>query len=342
VDVEVDDASVYYAVTVISGGISYDAGAGDALTLMSANQPMGTIPIGVPEPFSVIALGPNLSPAGGVSVIYAVTGGTATLGCGQPACTVTATGDGRASMNVTAVGNTWSTVTASLTNGSTLKAEFMGGTPPALTSLSPMLSLAAGATVNWTAQALTLDNGLPMSGQSVAWQTGTGIAAQSGAVTTNANGIAAKALTVGPLAEGQTATSQACLNGTGQCVTFTAFGARPEYATLHAISGTAQTLSISGTPSQITLRVFDVDGNPMTGGTVTLYQALYAWAPACPAHGRCAQSEMLATQAATATSALDGTVIFAPASLPGVATNMIGLAVTGNAGSVNLAVEQHP
>jgi hypothetical protein len=80
----------------------------------------------------------------------------------------------------------------------------------------------------------------------------------------------------------------------------------------------------------------------MTGGTVTLYQALYAWAPACPAHGRCAQSEMLATQAATATSALDGTVIFAPASLPGVATNMIGLAVTGNAGSVNLAVEQHP
>ena len=309
---------------------------------MSANEPTGTIPIGVPEPFSVIALGPNLSPAGGVSVIYTVTSGTATLGCGQQSCTVTATGDGRASMNVTAVDNTWSTVIASLTNGSSLKAEFVGGTPPVLTSLSPLLSLAAGATVNWTAQALTLDNGLPLSGQSVAWQSGTGISAQSGAVTTNENGIAAKALTVGPLAEGQTVTSEACLNGTSQCVTYTAFGARPEYATLQAVSGTAQSLSVSGTPSQITLRVLDADGNPMAGGTVTLYQALYAWAPACSAHGRCAQTELLATQAATATSALDGTVIFAPASLPGVATNMLGLAVTGNTGSVSLAVEQHP
>jgi len=218
----------------------------------------------------------------------------------------------------------------------------MGGTPPLLTSLSPMLSLASGATVNWTAQALTINNGQPLSGQSVAWQSGTGISAQSGAVISNANGIAAKALTVGPLAEGQTVTSTACLNGTGQCVVYTAFGARPEYATLQAVSGAVQSISVSGTAGQITLRVFDMDGNPMAGGIVTLYQSLYAWAAPCPAHGRCAQAELLATQAATATSALDGTVIFAPASLPGVATTMIGLAVTGNNGNVNVVVEQHP
>jgi hypothetical protein len=342
VDVEVDDAPIYYAAAVISGGISYDSGSSDALTLMSANEPAGTIPIGVPQPFSVIALGPNLSPAGSISVIYTVTGGTATLGCSQPSCPVTATGDGRATMNVMAVDDTWSTVTASLTNGSTLRAEFMGGTPPVLTSLSPMLSVAAGATVNWTAQALTLNNGMPRSGQSVAWQLGTGIVAQGGAVTTNANGIAAEALTVGPLSEGQTATSLACLNGTSQCVAYTAFGARPEYATLQAVSGTAQSLAVSGTSAQMTLRVLDTDGNPMAGGIVTLYQALYAWAPPCPAQGRCTQAELLTTQATTATSALDGTVNFAPASLPGVATNMLGLAVTGNTGSVNVAVEQHP
>jgi hypothetical protein len=342
VDVEIDDAPIYYAAAVISDGISYNAGTGDALTLMSASEPAGTIPIGVPEPFSVIALGPNLSPADGVSVVYRVTTGAATLGCGQPSCTVTATGDGRATMNVTAVDATWSTVTASLTNGSTLKAEFMGGTPPQLTSLSPMLSVAAGATVNWTAQALALDNGLPLSGQSVAWQTGSGITAQDGAVTTNANGIAAKALTVGPLAEGQTVTSTACLNGSTQCVIYVAFGARPEYATLQTVSGTAQSLAVSGTPDQITLRVFDMDGNSMAGGMVTLYQALYAWAPPCPSRGRCAQTDLLATQAATAASTLDGTVTFAPASLPGVATNMLGLAVTGNSGSVSIAIEQHP
>jgi hypothetical protein len=50
----------------------------------------------------------------------------------------------------------------------------------------------------------------------------------------------------------------------------------------------------------------------------------------------------LATQAATATSALDGTVAFIPASLPGVATNLLGLAASGETSSVNIAVEQHP
>ena len=212
-----------------------------------------------------------------------------------------------------------------------------------LASLTPKLSLAAGATANWTAQALVLNKGLPASGQTVAWQSGaSGISLESGAVTTNANGIAAKALTVGPLTEGQTVTSNACLNGTSQCVTYTAFGARPEFASLVAVAGTAQSLPVSGTAGQITLRVLDMDGNPMAGGAVTLYQALYAWAPPCPPHGRCAQSPLLATEAATATSALDGTVTFIPASLPGVATNMLGTAVTGNSGSVNIAIEQHP
>ena len=343
VDVEVDDQPIYFASTIISGGISYDSGSGDALTLMSASEPSGTVPIGVPEAFSVIALGANQVPAGGVSVIYTLVSGTATLGCGQKTCTVTTTGDGRATMNVTAVSSAWSIVMASLTNGSILKIEFCGGTPPTLTSLTPMLSLAAGASITWTVEALALTNGNPATGQSVAWQTtSSGITFQSGAVLTNSSGIAAKALTVGPLTEGQTVTAKACVNGTTQCVTYTAYGARPEYATLTAVSGTSQSLSVSGTASQITLRVLDMNGNPMAGATVTLYQALYAWAPACPTHGRCSQSDLLATQASTASSALDGSVTFTPASLPGVATNLTGLAVTGNTASLNIAIEQHP
>jgi hypothetical protein len=51
---------------------------------------------------------------------------------------------------------------------------------------------------------------------------------------------------------------------------------------------------------------------------------------------------LLATQAASATSALDGTVVFTPASLPGVATDLLGLAVSGNTASVNVSVERHP
>ena len=342
VDVEVDDLPLFYAAAIVKDGISYDAGTGDSLTLNTA--PANTVPIGVPIPFAVTALGPDLNPAGGVTVLYTVTSGTAKLACGVPACTVTASGDGRASMSVTAVDGTWSIVTASLTNGASLQAQFSGGSAPTLTTLTKQLSLAAGATVSWPMQALVENSGAPLSGQSVTWQLPTsGIVALGGATaTTNASGIATETLTVGPLSEGQTATVSACLNGTSQCVAFTAFGARPEYATLVAVSGTSQSLAVTGTPMQITLRVLDMDGNPMAGGVVNLYETLYAWAPPCPPHGECAQAEMLANQVGTATSALDGSVSFSPASLPGVATNLLGLATTGNTASVNVSVEVHP
>jgi hypothetical protein len=162
------------------------------------------------------------------------------------------------------------------------------------------------------------------------------------AAVTSSSGIATKTLSVGPLTRGQQATSTACVNGTTQCVSFTVLGARPEYAYLEAVAGTVQSIATSATPNQITLRLRDMDGNAMAGGTVTLYQAVYAWAPPCPPHGRCAAAQLLATQSSTATSALDGSVSFAPASLPGIASTVVGLAATGNSSTMSVAIEQHP
>jgi hypothetical protein len=56
----------------------------------------------------------------------------------------------------------------------------------------------------------------------------------------------------------------------------------------------------------------------------------------------CTPGALLATEASTATSAVDGSVTFAPASLPGVATNLMGLAASGNTSTVNVSIEQHP
>jgi hypothetical protein len=340
VDVEVNDEPIFYASAVIPGGISYNAGTGDALTLVTA--PSGTIPEGVPTPFTVTALGPDLSPAGPVTVTYAVASGPATLGCGEQVCAVTATGDGRATMSVTATGSALSIVTASLSNASSLQAQFTGGTPPVLAAVTPQLSLAAGSTFTWTVQALALSGGAPVSGQSVVWQTAAGIAAPSSAAVTGSNGIATQTLTVGPLAEGQQAAINACINGSSQCVAFTAYGARPEYAVLEPVSGTAQSIAVSGTPGQITLRLLDMNSNPMAGGVVSLYQALYGWSPPCAQHAVCTQGTLLGVQTATAISALDGSVTFAPASMPGVATNLVGVAASGNTSTVSINVEQHP
>ena len=343
VNVEVDALPGFNAATILYGAVSYNAATGDSLTLVTA--PLNTVPIGVPLPFSVTALGADLTPAAGDTVTYAVAGGTATLGCGQPVCPVTASGDGSASMTVTAADTTPSVVTASLTNGAELQAHFTGGTPPVLSALTPPLSLAAGASIAWPTQALVLNNGIPMGGQAVAWQTsaGSGISSQgSTAAISGGNGIATNMLNVGPLAEGQQSAAQACLNGTAQCVTFSALGARPEFATLEALSGASQSMALTATPSQVVVRVRDINGNPMAGATVTFYQAVYAWAPPCPSHGRCDQAQLLAQESSTGVSALDGTVGFAPAGIPGVAVNVLGLAATGNTGTVGVTIEMHP
>jgi hypothetical protein len=108
------------------------------------------------------------------------------------------------------------------------------------------------------------------------------------------------------------------------------------------VAGTLQSIAASSTPGLITMRVLDTMGNPMAGATVTLYQSLYAWSPPCSARGRCIQPQLLGTQTAIATSALDGTVSFTPVSLPGVPTRVVGVAATGNASTLGIAIEQHP
>ena len=340
-DVQVSDLPGYNAIALIPGGVSYDAGSTDALNLVTG--PQNQIPLHTPEAFTVRAEHADTTPAGGVTVTYSVTSGTAVLGCGKTNCPVTATGDGLATMAVTATNTTPVVVTASLTSGASVQAHFYGGTAAALTALTPTLYLAAGATVQWPVQALVLSGGIPAAGQSVAWQSGTGITVP-GAAVTNAAGMANATLTVAGLAAGQTATSKACLNGTSTCVTFSAFGSRPEYATLAAVSGTNQSMQVgtAAAASPVVMRVLDMNGNAMAGGTVTVTQSLYAWTPPCPAHGRCAQPQLLATQTVAATSALDGSVSVTPLTLAGVATRVAGMASTGNAGSLGFSVETHP
>jgi hypothetical protein len=342
VDLEVDDLPVFYAQTIIAGGLSYDSGSGDALSLVTA--PANTVPTNIPLAFTVAALGADLVPAGNVTVTYAVTSGSATLACGLPICHAATTGDGIATMNVVAVDANPSVVTASLSNGSNLQAHFTGGTPPTIRALTPQLSLAAGTMFTWTVQALALSNGIPSAGQTIVWQpTGSGITVSgSASAQTNSNGIAVKLLSAGPLTEGQTASINACVNGTSQCVTYTAFGARPQYAALQPVSGVSQHLAAGATPGPIVLRLLDMNGNAMVGGTVALYQALYAWTPACNPHVVCTPGVLLGVQSATAASGIDGLVTFTPATMPGVATYLQAVAITGNSAVLSVAIEQHP
>jgi hypothetical protein len=339
-NVTVNDLPSFNATAVIPAGISYDSATGDALTLVTA--PAGAVPEDVPQAFAVIAMGADGNPAGGVTVLYSLTSGAASLECGNTICSVTTSGDGRAMLPVTATSTAATVVTAALTNGSSVQAHFSGSVPAVLTALTPTLYVAAGATVSWPVQALVLSGTAPLAGQQVGWQNASGIAAATTAAITDATGTASATLTVGPLSEGQSSASNACLNGTATCAAFSVFGSRPELASLVAVSGSSQSISASATPGGVVVRVLDGNGNPMAGGTVSISQTLYAWAPPCPRHGRCAQPQLLVKQLTTASSALDGTITITPLTMPGVATILQGLAATGNTGSLRFTIEEHP
>jgi hypothetical protein len=160
--------------------------------------------------------------------------------------------------------------------------------------------------------------------------------------TTNAAGIASTTMTMSSAVAdaGSSFAATACVNS--HCANLTAIIARPNLAILKSVSGTAQTIAATATPSAMQFRLYDTAGNPMAGGTVGLYEALYAWTAACPTHSVCPSGALLSTSSSVATSDLNGLVSFTPLSLTGTATKLSALAVSGDTANVAATVEQHP
>ncbi|HVJ06839.1 MAG TPA: IPT/TIG domain-containing protein [Acidisarcina sp.] len=324
----------------IGDGLSYDASGSDALNLVTA--PMYTVPLDVPLPFVVRAMDTNMNPVPGLTVTYAMAFGQATLGCGQPVCTVIAGGDGLVRLDITATSTSASSVTASLSNGASVRIEFTGGVPPSVAALDSQLYLARGATFVWQPRALVLNAGVPMAGQAVSWSSGAGATAQTSSSVTGSNGMTSAHVTAGPLGTATNVQIQACINGGASCGSFTVSSVYPEYAGLLAVSGAGQTMRVEDTPAPIVLRAVDAAGHPMAGAVVSLYQTLSRWSPACGPHDRCRMAPVLNRQMTSAVSGGDGLVTFTPLSQDGVATRLRVTAVTGLLAEINFEIERHP
>src|ERR1700744_1536330 len=328
-------------VTAIQDGLSYDAMGGDALSIVIA--PLGTIPSGVPMPFTVKALAANAqTPAAGETVMFTVTEGPATL-CGVVSSgMVLSGGDGIATMNVSANSTALAQITASLSDGASVITEFTGSSAPSIASLTPDLYVAIGASTSWSPQAEVLVGGAPLAGQTVSWSAGTG--ATAGAVTsvTDPSGVSSGQIHVGPLGAGADVPVYACLPGNTTCTTFQIYSVHPEVALLTAVSGAGQTMNANQTPTQVVLRVTDAVGHPMAGGSVSFYETLMQWTPDCPPQGRCPSAPTLATQTVQTVSGADGLVTLTPLTGNGEPTRLYVTAVTGNVASLNFEIEQHP
>lgn len=330
-------------VAAINAGFSYDAQGNDALAIVTA--PSGTEPIGVPQPMvvrAVNAAGEAATP--GVTVTFAVTAGTAFLGCGHASCSVVTAGDGTATLPVTANSAVLAQVTASLANGSSVAAQFMGTAPPSLAALTPNLYIALGATVVWPVEALVLNgSGVPVAGQNVTWAAASsGVSVATGQSVSGTSGVAANQITAGPFTASVASSANACLAGTANCVSFNVIPVQPMTEGLVAWTGTTQYVAASQTFQPVVLHVTDAFGDPVAGAAVTFAEAFYGWTEPCPAQGGCPPAPLLAQATVQAVSGIDGSVTLTPPAANGEAGRLLVTAVTGTNTTLSFELDAHP
>lgn len=330
-------------VTAIGDNFSYDAQGNDAISIVTA--PSGTVPIGVPELFTVRVIDlATQTPAAGDTVTFSVTEGSAALGCGLAACSIVTRGDGTATLPITANSPALAQLTASLTNGSSVLAEFSGTAPPSIAALTPNLYLVLGATAQWPVQALALNaTGSPVQGQPITWSPNSpslGVSASQS--SSGAAGIATNQIAAGPFNASVAATVSACLAGTTACANFTVTPVDPETAALVAWSGTAQYIPASQAFTPVELHIIDAFGDPLVGASVTIAETLYGWTEPCPNHGSCPLAPVLGQQTVQANSAIDGSVTLTPLSAGGLAARLMVTASAGTGSILNFELDAHP
>lgn len=330
-------------IAAIAAGFGYDALSDDALSLVTA--PLGTVPIGVPQRFTVRALGvANQTPATGVTVTFSLTEGAAALHCGQTTCGVTTAGDGTATLVVVPTASALAQITASLTNQSRVVAEFTGTPPPAIAALTPRLYLALGAQAQWPVEAIALDSaGFPLAGQNVGWSSSCpGVRLASAQTTTGSDGIAQNQLTAGPFSESVPAEVMACLASSGVCAAFTVIPVHPETAVLTPWSGTIQYIGRNANFAPVTVLVTDAFGHPLAGANVTFAEKLVGWTETCQGDPRCSNAPLLAQQIVQAISGTDGTATLSPILPGGLASRLLVAVSASDTATLSFELEAHP
>jgi hypothetical protein len=336
---EVEDPQTL-GVAIIADGLAYEAQNGDALTILTA--PSGTIPEAVPVDYTVRALGTDMSAAAGVPVMFAVTGGSAELGCGSATCTVVTNADGVATLAVTPDSTTLAQVTASLATGAKILAEFTGAPPSTMYAMTPNLYVAIGGSTSWSPQAMVLANGQPLAGGQVLWQAASPGITVGSPSTTNNSGVAAGQVTVSPQIGTDAGTLQACLVSTTTCVTFNVVPVHLETAEIHPVSNTAQSVGASQVLAPVVLEATDAIGRPMAGATVSFHQTMFEWTPACVGSESCPSPPVLGEQTVDVVSASDGTVRFTPMANHGAPVRIVVQAAVGPNATYAFELEQAP
>lgn len=341
---EVEDPATL-GVATISDELAYGSQSGDQLAIVTA--PSGNIAIHTPETFTVKATDANSSVLANIPVTFTASSGAALLGCSSStSCTVNTADDGTATVSVEATTAGATQVTAALSNGAKVTAQFTGEAKDGVDALEPDLYLAVGGSLNWTPSVLVLSGGQPQSGASVTWQTiSAGLVLTSPATsTTNSQGIATATFSVGPLSASNVGTVNACstIAQSNDCAVIDVTPIALNQLQLVPVSGAGQRVEASQVLAPLVLKVTDAAGQPVAGATVSFYETEFSWAPPCDSTEQCPAPTVLGQKSVSAVSASDGTVTLTPMRNEEQPANLVINAAVGPSATYTTTLTQYP
>ena len=312
-------------------------------SMVVAVAPPSAVRLGNAVPFAIRVLAPDgITPRAGKVVTFSASDPAATWpACTSAPCQAVTGPDGVASTQV--VPGTPGAVTLTASTGTlSSTASFQAlANSFSLTATTAAIYLAEGATGSLTLHALALKNGTPSLAQAVTWTGSASFVPAQTQSTTQADGSAAMAATVEPLAGDATAQVRACA-WANICAEFDAFGVAADHITLSLVSGATQQISGVASLTPVVVQATDGAGHTVWGVPVSVYQTVTALDAPCPDRGRCPAVPILASQVTVVTTDSTGTVSIVPLDSPGGGSQTQIAVSAGNQGYATAILTHEP
>jgi len=338
VDIMVTDATSG-GTTDIPSALTYNNTA-DVVKLVSAPASLET-GITSSTPFAVrVYASDGVTAMPSASVKFAVTSGSATLGCGA-VCTVSTDSSGLVQTTITGVAagviqlsatetSSGATVQDSITDIAPVRSVTIGNAPQ---------FLPAGVSATWTITLTATQDGVTAANVPVVWSSST-LTLQSAQNITATNGTASVTVNAASVSA-QANTVTGCV-WTSVCATWTVTGVDPSQWQLSIAGGAGQSINYKIKLSPVVLTVSDSAGHTLIGATVNVYQAVAAWEGLCPSQGRCAAASILTASKSSAASDANGQLSITPLTVAGVPQVARVTASAGTQGFIALSLDLTP
>jgi hypothetical protein len=266
------------AGSTMTGVLTYGAGPTDNIRLVWGTNPATPVGGQTPNPIRIQVVAPDgVTPVAGATVFLTSTPALTFSACsGGVSCTVLTDQTGLVSTQVTVRTAGVMTIIAKLAPASysspkQVQTTLLGTSSSLDLSLaSPLAWVAQGATVGVPLKARALNNGVPISGTTIAYKLvkGSGVLSAASA-TTNAAGYATSTLQISVMS-GDVQVSVCAEPGDAPCQSFYGTSVPTSALQMQTVSGVTQELLVGQNFAPVTMRVTDssTPPNPVLGAGV--------------------------------------------------------------------------